>query len=377
MTLTQLKRAFRRYRTVVAGVALLFFSATILGVIYFMQQAEGPLAPTAPASRPQAAENVCSLQFEIQNTCLSLTASQTVEKGKEVFFRCEGSPGTDSYRFYYQTTEAGEYQVLSEGSSATSSAVLVGDYVAVACEPWYGDYGVQLANLPASCKLAYAAPVPTPTPTPTPTPPPQTGGFVIEKFEDADSDGQRDDAENGLDWTFEWRKVGETNWNEYIAYANQNGRGGNIGGRPVGEQIEIREKSKDGWEATTVTQRTITIQEQQYTLVRFGNKKKVTATPTPAPQCNAVCVTNSDCPSSMTCSSGRCRNPQCTGETDCACAVASTSTPTPVVTTQPKVSPTPAPALPTAGSVTQTYAMLFVGLGTLTLGIARYLAHKR
>lgn len=69
----------------------------------------------------------------------------------------------------------------------------------------------------------------------------------------------------------------------------------------------------------------------------------LTPTPTPPPQCNNLCTTPSDCPSGMTCSGGYCRNTSCTGESSCICATATpTGTPTPTPTT-PGVTPTPTP----------------------------------
>src|SRR5258708_34309911 len=55
-----------------------------------------------------------------------------------------------------------------------------------------------------------------------------------------------------------------------------------------------------------------------------------TATPTPTPvaQCGTTCTTNSDCPTSMVCYVGVCRNPSCTTDSSCLCA---TATPTPTV----------------------------------------------
>jgi hypothetical protein len=56
-----------------------------------------------------------------------------------------------------------------------------------------------------------------------------------------------------------------------------------------------------------------------------------TGTPTPTPQqwasCNGTCTTNSDCQSGLVCINNSCRNPSCTGQTNCQCQVA-------VVTTQ-------------------------------------------
>src|SRR5476651_2179738 len=50
-----------------------------------------------------------------------------------------------------------------------------------------------------------------------------------------------------------------------------------------------------------------------------------TPTPSPVPQCGTTCSTNADCPTSMVCYVGLCRNPSCTTDSSCLCA---TTTPT-------------------------------------------------
>ncbi len=57
-------------------------------------------------------------------------------------------------------------------------------------------------------------------------------------------------------------------------------------------------------------------------------------TPTPVAECGSTCTSSSQCPGTMICSGGLCRNPSCTTDTDCICA---TPTPTP----SPTPSPTP------------------------------------
>lgn len=57
--------------------------------------------------------------------------------------------------------------------------------------------------------------------------------------------------------------------------------------------------------------------------------------PTPVPQCDESCTASSECPSNLTCSiapgetTGTCRNPSCSGNSDCICTTPTpTSTPT-------------------------------------------------
>ena len=100
-------------------------------------------------------------------------------------------------------------------------------------------------------------------------------------------------------------------------------------------------------------------------------------TPSPVPQCGTTCSTNSDCPSSMVCYVGVCRNPSCTTDSSCLCAtgtptpsptVTATSTPIAQVTTS-----TPTPELPQAGVSAPTImgvlvsAILIVGALILAL----------
>lgn len=59
----------------------------------------------------------------------------------------------------------------------------------------------------------------------------------------------------------------------------------------------------------------------------------LTPTPTTRLSCNASCSSDSNCLSGMTCNNGFCRNPQCTGQTNCSCEL-----------------PTPTPEVPVSGS---------------------------
>lgn len=82
-----------------------------------------------------------------------------------------------------------------------------------------------------------------------------------------------------------------------------------------------------------------------------------TATPTPTAtpkSCNLSCNTNADCAAGLTCSGSMCRNPGCTGETDCVCP---TSVPTARATATPV-----GPSLPNAGIGAPTIMSLGGGL---------------
>lgn len=98
-----------------------------------------------------------------------------------------------------------------------------------------------------------------------------------------------------------------------------------------------------------------------------------TTTPTPTTtsggtnSCGGTCGSNSNCNSDLICSNGYCRNPSCTGETDCICAASPTTTATATAksaTSKPTATATPA-ALPQSGTDWPT--MLGIGIGILTI----------
>ena len=98
-----------------------------------------------------------------------------------------------------------------------------------------------------------------------------------------------------------------------------------------------------------------------------------TPTPTPSPitGCNFACVTNTDCPSTMICYQGACRNPSCVTAASCVCGGAATPTPAPSPTAPVGTStPTPAPLtkLTQAGSVLGTWTVSVVGIIMVAFG---------
>ena len=100
----------------------------------------------------------------------------------------------------------------------------------------------------------------------------------------------------------------------------------------------------------------------------------VTPTATPVLQCNGDCSSNAQCPASMVCSSGKCRNAQCTGETDCNCpgpTVTPSNTPTPTtpIVQGPTNTPGPRPEVPEAGTFLPTAIIVVGGLAILAIGL--------
>lgn len=86
-----------------------------------------------------------------------------------------------------------------------------------------------------------------------------------------------------MDWNFEWDLNHDENWRQYTAYANQNGRGGTVGNLHKDDVVRIREKSKDGWKATTNTEVTLTMNKNEIKIAVFGNQRTTKPTPTPVP----------------------------------------------------------------------------------------------
>lgn len=78
----------------------------------------------------------------------------------------------------------------------------------------------------------------------------------------------------------------------------------------------------------------------------------VSPTPTSAPNsCNGTCGSNFNCASDLVCYNGFCRNPSCTGSTNCICG-----------TSAPSIAPTPAPSLPSSGTDWPTLAAMSIGI---------------
>lgn len=116
MNLTRLRMILRRYAPILAVVAIVLVGAISFGTIWYLQQAEGPVAPTAPTSQPSAAQNVCSVEWVVPNRCLSMqvlnAAGQVVAPGADgkitvptreaaqaLRLRCEGLQGTNNVSF--------------------------------------------------------------------------------------------------------------------------------------------------------------------------------------------------------------------------------------------------------------------------------------
>lgn len=97
-----------------------------------------------------------------------------------------------------------------------------------------------------------------------------------------------------------------------------------------------------------------------------------TPSPTPPNGCNNGCVSNGDCASGMMCSSGLCRSTLCPDKANCLCGG---STPTPTTTTgTTRPSPTPTEQLPKAGSVLGTTTVFGLGAVITILGVIGFFA---
>lgn len=319
-----------------------------------------PCAGDQCASATEVEQN-CSLAYEAppaELACLDITASEILDKGDEVTFTCAPVDEADSYRFEYRSADSGSYSLLSEGSSNVSDSLTIGEYLDVRCTPCRDgecaayieaclmSYEYQVAPQcdsqcvnNADCPADYIcadngrcrnAECVDEADCVCDEEESEEAGFVIEKYHDQDGDGSRDSGEPGLDWSFEWDRNGDESWRDYVTYANSNGRGGNVDNLEPGDVIRIKEMSKSGWEATTNTSKTLTLQEGKRMLAQFGNWQP-SSTPTP------------------------------------------TSTPTPSGTPIAYVSPTPTPSvLPEAGSSAQTYGLAGAGMSVVAFGLYRW-----
>jgi hypothetical protein len=138
----------------------------------------------------------------------------------------------------------------------------VSEYFDIRCIPCWNDVCATSTNVAESCTDRFRFHEE------------KRAGFVVEKFDDQDGDGSRDDNEPGLDWEFEWDLNHDENWRDYITYDDKDGRGGEVGGLKDGDIVRVREKGKDGWTATTGTEKTITMEEERIKLVVFGNRRE-------------------------------------------------------------------------------------------------------
>lgn len=196
--------------------------------------------------------------------CLDLRVHEAkeVKNGKKVQFVCEASAGTDTYRFEYRRSRNDGYKEFASSSNAVSPEIEMSDYFDVRCIPCQAGRCATEANVAESCTDHYRFEEE------------EGGGFVVEKFDDQDGDGSRDSGEPGLDWEFEWDLNHDERWRSYSARDENNGRGDEIDYLKPGDVVRVREKGKSGWEATTATEKTITVEENRIKVVIFGNRRE-------------------------------------------------------------------------------------------------------
>jgi len=130
-------------------------------------------------------------------------------------------------------------------------------------------------------------PTSTPTPTTTPTPIIPKGKFKVCKFDDRNNNRSWDEDEAGLSWSFRYRINGGS-WQGYKTSADwwrfwrQQGCGPLIS-LTAGDQVEVEEESRTGWQHTTPSQVVFSIEENKVRVLEFGNKQELIPTPTPTP----------------------------------------------------------------------------------------------
>lgn len=172
MNLTSFKASLRKYSAIVGVLAVVVVGAITMATIWFLNQAEGPVAPTAPQSQPQAAGNVCSVQWIVRNDCnnfqvfnadtgAEIPAGTSVAAGTKVQWACKGLEGTNFFKYRYRTSATEDYKLQSEGKTKNMpdpanprSTVLdtTGmSYLQVFCRPFAGDFGAPKALVEAKC----------------------------------------------------------------------------------------------------------------------------------------------------------------------------------------------------------------------------------
>lgn len=135
-------------------------------------------------------------------------------------------------------------------------------------------------------------PSPTPSPTPTPTPTPPTK-FKVCKFEDDDGDGNIDDGEDKLTWTFFWWIDGGDRHEVTANWWNVLTSGCAIVDIPTDRDIRVEEEVKSGWRPTglyvdgvrlgTGTDYTFRSHVDEVKVIWFLNTFTPTPFPTPTP----------------------------------------------------------------------------------------------
>jgi uncharacterized repeat protein (TIGR01451 family) len=133
----------------------------------------------------------------------------------------------------------------------------------------------------------------TPTPTPTPTPGPDKTRLKICKYEDDNGNGERNDGEDVLSWTFRYIFDNQThtvssNWWYLLT------QGCTVVDVPVNKEIRVEEEGKSGWHLTGLWADGVKQSGSTYTytskvdevkviwfLNSFGAEERPTPTPTP------------------------------------------------------------------------------------------------
>jgi hypothetical protein len=290
----------KRYRTQFAMAALLLFTVLTVGVIYWIRQTSEPIAPTAPTSRPSAIVAACTTDFLLQPECLDLA--------------------------FNVTEEASE----SAGVATGSADLKPGNKGTFICEGLPGT---------TTYKFEYRTS--------------ESGNF-----QELSSGSASESAELTIGNFIEVKCT--TCAGDYCASATNVAQNCtlNATGRVV---VPSPEPSP---EPSPVPSPRPSPVPSPVASPRVSPRPSPVPSPTPPPRCDSECNTNSDCPSNLTCSSGRCRNPQCTGESDCTCNVPVSPRPSPIVS--------PMPEVPVSGSTTQTAGLLVVGLGVIALGFFQF-----
>ncbi len=227
------------------------------------------------------------------------------------------------------------------------------------------------------------SPRPTPTHSPSPRPtitasPNTTTKLIICKFNDEDGNGQINNNEKGMSWSFNVNYSGNT-YKHSSSWWNFKNRGCVTINVPANDWIRIYEEGKNGWTQTGFYQDGNWAGTGEYSYYsNSGSQKKIdflnrntpqsTITPSPTGEpnsCNGTCGSNYNCATGYFCyiksgeRSGFCRNPNCSTENSCNCPGATTSPTAPAVV----LGATAPPELPKTGSNDWLYVLSFMVFG--------------
>jgi len=202
--------------------------------------------------------------------------------------------------------------------------------------------------------------------------------LTICKYNDSNNDGQVDNGEGTIGWTFYYSYQGNS-YQTGSGWWNLWNAGCSTVNVPANQWITVSEASQGGWTQTGIYANGSGVGTGTYSYIAQAgaqetvwflnyNSGSPTPTPTGVPNyCGGTCGSNTNCQSGLFCYQGYCRNPNCQNDVTCGCAVSPTQTPPPVV-----LGATAPPVLPKTGSDDVSIA-----LGLISMMAAGFVIFKK